>query len=204
MWPSVYEERFVVTGIGSDYGILSELLDRSGSPVPLAELHGSLCGVICASGRRAAESWLDDLITECAGDAGAVSELGDELRVLGNDTWQALNGSNLEFSPLLPDDQSRVEQRVEALALWCHGFLAGLVVGGLEFGRDGELPDELQELVRDFAEISKAGASPEEIDDGNFSDNALVELEEYVRIGAQLVFEELTPVSGTEAQRTIH
>jgi uncharacterized protein len=193
-----------VTGIAADYGILSDLLDRSGSPVPLAELHGSLCGVFCASGRRAAQSWLDDLVTECSGDPTAVSQLGAELRELGDDTWQALNGSDLEFSPLLPDDRSRVELRVEALALWCHGFLAGLVVGGLEFGSRGNLPTELDELVRDFAEISKAGASPEEIDDRNFSDSALVELEEYVRLGAQLVFEELTRSPGTETQRTIH
>jgi hypothetical protein len=191
--------------IGADYGVLADLLDRSGSPVPPAELHGGLCGVICASGRRAAESWLDSFVEECAGEPNVASQLAAQLKALGNDTYDALAGMNLEFAPLLPDDESGVELRTEALALWCHGFLAGLVVGGLDFGGDETaFSAELEELVRDFAEISKAGAAPEEVGDRHLSDSALVELEEYVRVGAQLVFEELTRGADLEARRTIH
>jgi len=193
----------LVSANTTDYGDLAELLNRTGSPLPLAELHGGLCGVICAGGHDAAASWLDGLIDDCAGDADALSQLADQLEVLGNETWQALSGLAMEFSPLLPDDETGIDQRAEALGLWCHGFLAGLVIGGVDLaGGLEDLSSEISELVQDFAEISKAGADPEEIDDPNLGDSSLTELVEFVRVGTQIVFEEIVP--GRAVRRTIH
>jgi hypothetical protein len=192
-----------VSGNAADYGDLAELLNRSGSPLPLAELHGGLCGVICASGREAARSWLDELIDDCGGDATTLSELARRLENLGDQTWQALSGVSMEFEPLLPDDESGIDLRAEALGLWCHGFLAGLVIGGIDLtGGSAALSADLSELVHDFAAISQAGPGSEEYEDPNIADNSLMELVEFVRVGAQFVFEEL--VADTPEQRTIH
>jgi yecA family protein len=192
-----------VSGIVVDYVDLAELLNRSGSPLPLAELHGGLCGVICASGRDAAQSWLDELIDDCGGDADTLAELASRLEALGNDTWQALRGLSMEFTPLLPDDDSAIDQRAEALGLWCHGFLAGLVIGGIDLtGGSAVLSQDLSELVHDFAAISQAGPDSQEFDDPELGDNSLTELVEFVRVGAQFVFEELT--AEQPEQRTIH
>ncbi|MDX1561400.1 MAG: UPF0149 family protein [Gammaproteobacteria bacterium] len=192
-----------MTAITSDYISLAELLSRSGAPLQAAELHGGLCGVLCASGRRAAEAWLEDLIDDCAGDPQTVTELAENLESLGNDTWSALSGLSLEFAPLLPDDEADIEQRTAALAAWCHGFLGGLVIGGLDFdGGERALSAEIEELVRDFAEISKAGVG--ERAESNVNDRSLFELVEYVRVGAQLVFEELVRGSDASEQRVIH
>jgi uncharacterized protein YgfB (UPF0149 family) len=193
-----------VTGQATEYGTLAELLGRSRSPLPLPELHGGLCGVICASGRDAAGSWLDSLVDDCVADADTLSELSDRLQSLGYETWRALSGFSMEFSPLLPDDDYGIDQRAEALGLWCHGFLAGLVVGGLDLsGGQSELSAELNELVRDLAEISKVGADGKETEDPELGDSSLVELVEYVRVGAQYIFEELAPEPADE-RRTIH
>ena len=106
-------------------------------------------------------------------------------------------------APLLPDDESALAQRAEALALWCHGFLAGLVVGGVDLAGDPSgLSAELNELVRDFAEISRAGAEAEEA--GESGDRSLTELIEYVRVGAQCIFEELVAGSDGRDSPTIH
>lgn len=191
-----------VSGNKADYGDLAELLNRSGAPLPLAELHGGFCGVICASGRGAATGWLDNLLDDCTGDADTLSQLATRLEELGNDTWQALSGLTLEFVPLLPDDAAGVDQRAEALGLWCHGFLAGLVIGGVDLAGADALSEELAELVRDFAEISRAGANREEIENPDLADDSLTDLVEFVRVGTQLVFEELVPDS--PQQRTIH
>jgi uncharacterized protein len=192
-----------VSGIEADYGDLAELLNRSGAPLPLAELHGGLCGVICASGQGAAAGWLDSLLDDCTADAETLSQLAARLEALGNDTWQALNGLALEFYPLLPSDDVGIGQRAEALGLWCHGFLAGLVIGGVDLAGGTEaLSDELAELVRDFAEISKAGADSEEADDPELGDDSLTELVEFVRVGTQFAFEELVP--GSTQERIIH
>jgi hypothetical protein len=169
----------------------------------LAELHGGLCGVICASGREAARSWLDELLDDCGGDMETLSELAGRLEALGNDTWQALSGLAMEFAPLLPDDEAGIDQRAEALALWCHGFLAGLVIGGIDLtGSSAPLSQDLSELVHDFAAISQAGPDSQEFEDPDLGDNSLMELVEFVRVGAQFVFEEL--VAEQPAQRTIH
>lgn len=187
-----------------DYDVLSELLTSSGSPLPLAELHGGLCGVICASGPGAAANWLDSLLEDCSGDADSRSRLAPELRTLGDETLASLRGASLEFRPLLPDDECSVDSRADALALWCHGFLAGLVIGGLDLSGAGDsLSAEIDELVRDFAEISRAGADVEEIEDSELGESSLVELVEYVRVGAQFAFEEMAPAEPAE-RRTIH
>jgi hypothetical protein len=192
-----------VSGNAADYVELAELLNRSGAPLPLAELHGGLCGVICASGREAARSWLDELLDDCGGDMETLSELAGRLEALGNDTWQALSGLAMEFAPLLPDDEAGIDQRAEALALWCHGFLAGLVIGGIDLtGSSAPLSQDLSELVHDFAAISQAGPDSQEFEDPDLGDNSLMELVEFVRVGAQFVFEEL--VAEQPAQRTIH
>jgi hypothetical protein len=164
-----------------------------------------LCGVICAGGRDSARGWIGDMLEDCSADAKTMSELAARLEALGDASWNGLSSLSMEFAPLLPDDDSAVEQRAEALGLWCHGFIAGLVIGGLDLSDErAGLSAELVELVGDFAEISRAGVNVEDpatADDGEVS---LVELVEYVRIGAQYIFEELIGDSGSAQQPTIH
>jgi uncharacterized protein YgfB (UPF0149 family) len=192
-----------MSGIEVDYEVLAELLDLSNAPLPLAELHGGLCGVICSSGREAASRWLDSLLDDCAGDPETLSRLAKELDELRSETWQALTGLSMEFVPLLPDDDDSIDDRAEALGLWCHGFLSGLVVGGIDLRAGTEiLSTQLVEVVQDFAEISQAGADAEEIEDPDLGDNSLVELVEFVRVGTQFAFEELIPDARTT--RVLH
>jgi uncharacterized protein YgfB (UPF0149 family) len=199
-----------VTANAIDYSHLATLLNRSGSPLPLAELHGGLCGVICASGRKAAAAWLEELIDDCSADNATLAELETELKTLGTETFNALSGWSLEFAPLLPGDDSALAQRAEALALWCHGFLAGLIVGGVDLAGDPSgLSAEINELVRDFAEISRAGApeeagGPGETGGDDSADGSLTELIEFVRVGAQYIFEELVAGTAGRDAPTIH
>lgn len=190
----------------SDYASLTDLLDRSGSPLQLAELHGGLSGVIAAGGGEAARDWVQTLLDDCSStDAAILDRLDRELRALSDRTVSALNGLALEFEPLLPDDDAALEPRVEALALWCHGFLAGLAIGGLDIDNAGDrLSAETAELIPDLAEISRAAVDAVEDEDSNLADETLVELIEYVRVGAQLMYDELAARPGPPEQHTIH
>jgi yecA family protein len=199
------QQTLLVTANTIDYGHLDALLTHSGAPLSLSELHGGLCGLICTGGPKAAVGWLDSLVDDCEADDATLAELSQNLETLGNETSQALSGWSLEFEPMLPEDDEAIAARGEALGLWCHGFLAGLVIGGLDLGgADGALSGEVAELVRDFSEISRAGAAPNESENPDIGDRSLAELVEYVRVGAQLIFEELARSSGSDAQRTIH
>ncbi len=92
---------------------------------------------------------------------------------------------------MLPDDDTGLPERVSELALWCQGYLYGLAQGGIrQF--DG-LPGDCTEILKDFVELAKARSD----DVSENSERDFFELSEYVRVGVQLVFEELTEIASS-------
>jgi len=186
------------------YDVLAATLSEAGAPIGLSELHGGLCAALCAGGVVAARRWMEACYTEwtCAG-AGNQDAIRAPLEHLQLQTWRALAGSDMSFTPLLPDDDDELTARVEALALWCHGFVSSLGLAGKGFAA-GDDSDELVELIGDFVEISKAGLDPKELQDDQQAEFTLVELVEYVRIGVQYVYEELARDREQPSRDTIH
>lgn len=158
--------------------------------LPLSELHGGLCGILCAAGATAAESWLTGQVQDHY--QKSTNEPADELKALWIDSWGQLAGSDMQFSPLIPEDDEQLAERVEALAGWCGGFLSGLGLGG--FALEGGGVGEVDEIVNDFAEISRAAVGAEKSEDEAQAGFHVAELVEYVRVGVQIVFEELHSV----------
>jgi uncharacterized protein YgfB (UPF0149 family) len=173
-----------------DYDRLRDSLANVGAVVAVAELHGGVCGALCTSDSRAAQRWLRD----CLDDQRLVAptEVANELDELIGASVRMLGDEELRFEPLLPSDDSPLEERVEALALWCHGFLAGLgaTAPGLGAERGGHT-EQIDEILRDFGEISRAGVTEQEAAGLDEADFALAEVHEYVRISVQLVYEQL-------------
>lgn len=163
---------------------VSEVLQQGGSSCGPAETHGGLCGSLCAGGPEAGRRWL----AECMG-CGSLELLGDPLEAWCRDSWTELQSGELTFELMVPDDDQALCDRVDALAAWCHGFLAGLGIGGLPVG-SRQLGEQLREIVSDFGEISRARGGTTSTD----AEFDLAELIEYVRVSVQLVFEELTAV----------
>jgi yecA family protein len=189
---------------GMTYSKLSEMLEASGAPFGAAEMHGSLCGLICAGGRSMGQQWLSAQVFEIAGQHADSQGLEEAFGDVEEDLWAGLTGVSMEFSPLLPADSESLRERVAALALWCHGFLTGLVLGGVDY-RAGIRPDcsEIAEIIADFSEITKA--DPEGSDQGEEVDEAAyVQLTEYVRVGAQILFETLGSGVRGEAAPVLH
>ena len=69
------------------YAALSEFLEEAGVALSLSELHGGLCGLLCAAGTGAADTWLEEVIG--VGDSGVrvADKMVRELRVLRLETW---------------------------------------------------------------------------------------------------------------------
>jgi uncharacterized protein YgfB (UPF0149 family) len=93
----------------------------------------------------------------------------------------------MEFELLLPADEEPIDVRTAALAQWCQGFLYGLGAGAITDATG--LPGDAGEIVRDFTEISRAGVDATQEAESN--EAAYAELVEFVRVGVQLLFEEL-------------
>jgi yecA family protein len=191
-----------VSDLFEDYRDLDEALSEAGVPIAPAELHGGLCGTLCAGGDTAAQAWLDRCLDGSRGAPEQLESLRNRLVVLERRIRESLEDEEFSFQPCLPGDEHGIDDRVDALALWCHGFLAGLGLGGVDLDADsGSDSAELNEVVGDFAEISKAVVEPGE--DDTEDGFAFAELTEYVRVGVQYIYELLN--RGPGARRvTLH
>lgn len=179
---------------------IAKVLQSAGSQVVAAEGHGCLCGALCTTPDYTLERWLDELIT-LDGEEGAEGEttaipLDAPLRLLFADTQRALRGDEMEFQPLLPDDDEPLEQRATALAQWCQGFLYGFGTG--KPVRAADLKGQVDEILRDLSNIARAtvdvGSAGEE------EEASYAELVEYLRVGVQLIHEELAPIRDADEQ----
>lgn len=185
-----------------DYERLRDTLAAAGVVVTLAELHGGACGALCAGGPAAARRWLMDALDD--GDlATAPVAIADELEELVTTSAKMLEGDELKFEPLLPSDDAPLAEQVEALAAWCHGFVNGIGSTAPAAARGSPESGALGEILRDFAEISRAGLSDDEAEGRDSPDFALAEIHEYVRVSAQIGFEELAPMRAA-AERDVH
>ncbi|HEX5046558.1 MAG TPA: UPF0149 family protein [Gammaproteobacteria bacterium] len=212
-----------------EYDALHDSLVHAGVVLALPELHGAICGALCAGGAEAALRWLeqafaDDGFDDRGGDEAGPSSLlpvRDSLRALVDASLRELEGDSLAFEPLLPNDDAPLAEQVHALAAWCQGFLAALGESAPEIGGGGRAHGErsaasearpsaeggsqaadanLAEILADFAEISRAGLTDDEAADRDQADFALAELKEYARMSAQIVFEELRPLRDARSQ----
>ena len=166
-----------------DYDYIQQLLLQERSLADAAEAHGTLAGSLCAVQGYRLEDWLREILPEGRAAPGTTAALEE----LFTATTAALLQPDMEFELLLPADEQPIEVRTAALAQWCQGFLYGLGAGAVP--DVSELPGEVGEVVRDFIEISRAGVDSTQDEESN--EAAYAELVEFVRVGVQLLYEEL-------------
>ena len=171
--------------IQPEYDQIEQLLSGQRSLTDAAEAHGTLAGCLCAVADYGFQDWLREILPEGRADA----EAADTLYGLFTATGAALEQTDMEFEPLLPNDAEPLEARTAALAQWCQGFLYGLGSGSIPDASG--LPGDVGEIVRDLTEITRAGVDEEQGEESN--EGAYAELVEFVRVGVQLLFEELAP-----------
>ena len=181
-----------MSDIDIQYDEINDALKRISVEQDAAEVHGALCGLFCTVNGLDAPFWLNNTLTNTPEeDAYTVDALASESRSLltqlFNATEKQLAGEDFDFQLFLPDDNSGLYARVEALSNWCQGFLFGLSKGGLT-DPDG-LPGELPEIVKDIVEISRAESY--ELDDDAQDEKDFMELVEFVRVAIQLFVGEM-------------
>lgn len=175
-----------------DFDEVASALAGGGSAVHAAEAHGCLVGALCARRVYPVAEWLEELLPEAEGAATAGHAA---LEALYEQSRAVLQAPDMEFEPLLPPEDAPLAARVEALGAWAQGFLYG-------FGAAGPLPrgalsGDVAEVLSDFAEIARAGAVGSE--SAEAEETALAELVEFLRVGAQLVYDELDELRASQA-----
>ena len=148
-----------------------------GLGVSAPELHGSLCGWI-AGGAVSGEAWLGEVLVDPALPTPEPDSVLGHLRRV---TVGQLEDRSFGFMLLMPGESATLAQRSGALFDWCRGFVGAF---GLTSGQEPPLSEEGREALADLVKLSRASAQ----DDGDQDDeDALVEIEEFVRVAVLLL-----------------
>ncbi len=137
-----------------------------------SELHGLLTGIVCVTQSPTREEWQQILATLNVPELNdlALSMLTDEAE----DVSHALSEDELDYLPLLPDDEHVLADRVQALADWCAGVVLGF---GLASGHIRQDEMELIEHLQDVAAVEF-----EDSDNDEEGEDSYQELYEFVRL----------------------
>jgi uncharacterized protein YgfB (UPF0149 family) len=174
-----------------DIAELDKALLKVDATMGAAESHGVLCGMLCAQGTADLSVWMDHALGDQEQGNVFLHETVYQMSGLHQCALEKLNDVSGGFVLLLPDDDE-LPVRTEALAAWCQGFVYGLAAGGITGKSD--LPEDTQELLHDFIEISRAGHDGDDAGVNEEDEMAYIEVMEYVRTGVLLINEELQPL----------
>ena len=180
-----------------EHDVLDEALRACGSDWTAAQAHGLLCGQLAVSGRDGIGVWQSQVLADSE-TTPIGTQCGALLERMAETTWQRLAERQSQFDVVLPDDDEDSARRAQALADWAEGFLHGLV----SFSRDEAVrkrlaEEPLSDLIRDLLELTRAEVGPD--DSAEETELAYTELVEYVRVAAQLAFEQLADLRHDES-----
>jgi uncharacterized protein len=149
--------------------------------------------MLCGVRQFDASVWLghttgyhDDVSMADLGDSHALSQLLAE-------TTAGFSTDDFSLQVLLPGDDCGLATRTEALGSWCRGFLSGF--GLTDLSELEQLSEDSRGFLRDLQDIGRI--DPVEADDGA-DEYALMEVCEYTRMGALLLYEEARFVTQTD------
>lgn len=165
---------------------LTALAQNAVDTLSVAEIHGVVCGLAVW---QDGDFHLQELIDLVGVDA-LTDESSVEAFVSASD--EALRAEDMSFAPLLPDDAAPLGVRLEALAEWCAGFLAGFAAAGSPRGLESLdlLPEEVREIVGDLSAITDIDAEALQADAPHGTDTAeadLMQIQEFVKVGVLLI-----------------
>ncbi len=140
--------------------------------------------------------WLAEILPEGRAEHAAA----DSLRAVFDSTSGALRGWRARLSRrCCPRTTRRSAIARLALGEWCQGFLYGLGTG-VAVPEASQLPGDAAEVLRDMTEITHVDVDP--ADDAESNEAAYAELVEFVRVGVQLLYDQLQPMREPRVEST--
>lgn len=167
------------------YDLLNSALHRMNAQLSASETHGLIAGMSSLYLPENSNAWQNILLAEleCSDISAQDWDVFSSLR---EQVLMELGSEEYEFELLLPDDEDSLEERLEAIALWCRGYLTGLALAGLS---TTELNNQLvQEVVEDLSQIANMSIETENKQEAEFD---YMQLVEYVKVAAHNINLEL-------------
>lgn len=167
------------------YDQLDAALSLADISVLPAEAHGIIVGALCNHLHTGNRPDLMALILDRpAEDSAPIVELGELCYSIYRSTMEVMLDGEGDFALQLPHESDSLEFRTESLGAWCRGYLLGLLHDDtVDIGKIGGDSEEIIEDIMTISEAAPGDQDPEQ------EDWAFAEIEEYLRVGVQLVFE---------------
>lgn len=182
-----------------DFDAFCEVLMPLGALHSPSELQGLFCGKLCGGAKLEEAQWQKaawDLLDLAMQPNAEVVDFTNQLFI---STKEQLKTGDYDLEIFLPDDDTTdLDQRTDALAQWCNGFLMGFGSAGID--PNTEFSEDNAQALRDLAAIVQA----EYVDDMDIEEQEsdFTELVEYVRVVALNFYEDL--VRSAEQADTLH
>jgi len=151
-------------------------------PIAAAEVHGLLCGLLCARSPRSEEIGLSEVLGK---GAGADLSLRTALLEMLANARTALETPGLTLAPLLPAEDRPLRERVAGIYDWSRGFVYAIGLAQVDLD---ELGRAAREAVEDLIAITQLDLDGLEDDEAH--EEALMEVAEFIPVAAMLVYEE--------------
>jgi len=175
-----------------NYSQIEAAVSLEGVAIQPSEVHGTIVGALSNHLKSGHKPNLAKLLL-AQEQYNSTQAFNDLLNELYRESADVLLEGGEGFELMLASEDEALDFRTESLALWCRGYMLGLLYNE-SFSID-QLTDNGSEIARDIMAIAEAEAGTA---DDTEEDWALAELEEYVKAGVQLIFEFVYSERATE------
>ena len=109
-----------------DFEKLDSLRKSASIDMKLPEAHGGICSQICFD-----NDYFEEFVPLDQSDDGAsvsvqIGAYRKALLKIIDENAKTLKDGDLDFELIIPDENYTIQERAEALSIWCQGFIDGV------------------------------------------------------------------------------
>ena len=168
-------------------------------PISGSELHGIMCGYLCAGAAHQGEMYLRALTAKNNKDAMVRTAALAMFEIYAH-SQQQLATMDFEFQLLLPDDHETLQDRAKAFSEWCEGFAQGMALGDADSHQmiDEDSQDALDH-IQEFARLDYHALDINEEDE-----KAFLDVSEYTRMAVLQLCHDIQQANESNGGSTAH
>ncbi len=182
------------------YEKFDEILADADCEMRVSEYQGLLSGLMTAGLSNIGSQQFSILSQLAHDDKPLTPDLKSQITQLFDRSLQALSDDQQLTPILIPDDSYPIIDRLEAIGLWCQGFLLGF---GLQAGQQNKLAAEINEALQDISQIANIDIQS---DNSETSQAAFETLLEHLKVAVKIIYLEqvIKPKHDSIPSPTIH
>jgi uncharacterized protein YgfB (UPF0149 family) len=170
-----------------DYASVAAAIKRCGLSQGPSEVQGFALGLFAAGVPEVHRVWQQELYSDFDTNDVLAGECQAILEQVFASVFTMPVATDAQLTLLLPEDIVVDAARLAAVRDWCQGFLYGFGLGGEAAAQ--RLSPRGRELLADIAEVTRLDTAT--ASDSKENQSALIEIEEYLRVGAVLIRDDL-------------